>query len=97
MSRLCRSCLATFPGTADLPGSGDPGAIGRCPICASPRMIAHPELSALNIGHIDCDAFYAEIEKRDRPDLRDRPVIVGGGRRGVVTTACYMARIYGVH
>ncbi len=97
MSRLCRSCLATFSGAADLPGSGNAGATGRCPRCTSPRMIAHPELSALNIGHIDCDAFYAEIEKRDRPELRDVPVIVGGGRRGVVTTACYLARLYGVH
>jgi DNA polymerase-4 len=59
-------------------------------------MIAHPELFSLNIGHIDCDAFYASVEKRDRPDLRDKPLIVGGGKRGVVTTCCYIARLYGV-
>jgi DNA polymerase-4 len=59
-------------------------------------LLAHPELSELVIAHIDCDAFYASVEKRDRPELRDRPVIVGGGVRGVVTTACYIARINGV-
>jgi len=56
----------------------------------------HEELDTLGIAHMDCDAFYASVEKRDRPELRDRPVIVGGGRRGVVTTACYIARLYGV-
>ncbi len=45
---------------------------------------------------MDCDAFYASVEKRDNPDLRDKPVIIGGGRRGVVSTACYIARIKGV-
>ena len=59
-------------------------------------MLAHPELDTLAIAHIDCDAFYASVEKRDRPELRDRPVIVGGGRRGVVTTCCYIARTFGV-
>jgi DNA polymerase-4 len=58
--------------------------------------VSHPELFSLSIGHVDCDAFYAAIEKRDRPELRDRPVIVGGGHRGVVSTACYIARISGV-
>ncbi len=48
------------------------------------------------MAHLDCDAFYASVEKRDRPELRDVPVIVGGGVRGVVTTACYIARLYGV-
>jgi DNA polymerase-4 len=56
----------------------------------------HEELDTLGIAHMDCDAFYASVEKRDRPELRDRPVIVGGGRRGVVTTACYIARLNGV-
>jgi DNA polymerase-4 len=68
----------------------------RCPACRSPRIVAHAELATLAIAHMDCDAFYASVEKRDRPELRDRPVIVGGGKRGVVTTACYIARITGV-
>jgi DNA polymerase-4 len=71
-------------------------AVRRCPGCASPRIVAHPELAGLAIAHMDCDAFYASVEKRDRPELRDAPVIVGGGKRGVVTTCCYIARITGV-
>lgn len=59
-------------------------------------MVAHKELFSLSIAHVDCDAFYASVEKRDNPALRDRPVIIGGGRRGVVSTACYIARIRGV-
>ncbi len=59
-------------------------------------MVAHPELLDLTIAHMDCDAFYASVEKRDNPDLADKPVIIGGGRRGVVSTACYVARIRGV-
>ena len=82
---LCRDCLRR--------GDGKPR---RCPVCGSPRVIAHAELGSLAIAHLDCDAFYASVEKRDRPELRDSPVIVGGGKRGVVTTACYVARISGV-
>jgi DNA polymerase IV len=59
-------------------------------------MLEHPELFSLSIAHMDCDAFYASVEKRDNPDLRDKPVIIGGGKRGVVSTACYIARIKGV-
>ncbi len=68
----------------------------RCPVCHMPRLLRHSELHELTIAHLDCDAFYAAVEKRDNPELRDKPVIVGGGRRGVVSTACYIARIRGV-
>ncbi|MFQ5623982.1 MAG: DNA polymerase IV [Paracoccaceae bacterium] len=84
MDALCRDCCAVVPGP------------GRCPGCGSPRVLAHPELFALAIAHMDCDAFYASVEKRDDPALRDKPVIIGGGRRGVVSTACYIARTRGV-
>jgi DNA polymerase-4 len=83
---LCRDCLWRGPAPVSR----------RCPNCASPRLVAHAELDHLTIAHIDCDAFYASVEKRDRPELRDLPVIVGGGKRGVVTTCCYIARINGV-
>jgi DNA polymerase IV len=68
----------------------------RCPACRGPRLKRHPEIHDLCIAHIDCDAFYAAVEKRDNPDLKDKPVIIGGGTRGVVSTACYVARIKGV-
>ena len=84
MPALCRDCLHPFSG---------PGA---CPACRSPRVTRHAELWRLSIAHVDCDAFYASVEKRDNPALRDIPIIVGGGQRGVVTTACYLARIHGV-
>ncbi len=67
-----------------------------CLICGGHRTLSHPELSSLSIAHVDCDAFYASIEKRDNPDIAHKPVIIGGGVRGVVSAACYMARMYGV-
>ena len=85
MPALCRDCLTQF----------DTGR--RCPHCNSPRIIEHPELFSLSIAHMDCDAFYASVEKRDNPDLRDKPVIIGSRHpRSVVSTACYIARIKGV-
>ncbi len=69
----------------------------RCPKCKSPRVLLHDELFDLEIAHIDCDAFFAAVEKRDNPELKDKPVIIGGGKRGVVSTACYIARVHGVH
>ncbi|QDG77997.1 DNA polymerase IV [Labrenzia sp. PHM005] len=85
LKALCRDCGTRLPGQA-----------ARCPRCGSPRLLNHPELDQLSIAHIDCDAFYASVEKRDNPDLQDKPVIVGGGQRGVVSTCCYIARISGV-
>lgn len=84
MHALCRDCFCAR-------ASPD-----RCPSCGGGRIVGHPDLFALSIAHIDCDSFYASVEKRDRPELSARPVIVGGGTRGVVTAACYVARMYGV-
>ena len=77
-------------------GTRSSSGIGPCPACGGRRIAWRKELFALNIAHIDCDAFYASIEKRDDPSLADSPVIIGGGDRGVVSTACYIARTYGV-
>ncbi len=91
IATLCRDCAAlAAPPAAAL------AVPGRCPECGSPRLVAHDELAELSIAHLDCDAFYATVEKRDRPELAELPVIVGGGARGVVLACCYVARLYGV-
>ncbi len=89
LSAVCRSCLHQF----------EAPQVARdivCPNCGRNRIVAHPELAQLNIAHIDCDAFYASVEKRDNPELASKPVIIGGEHRGVVSTACYIARMNGV-
>jgi DNA polymerase-4 len=87
MTALCRDCAAL---------SEEPPPAGRCGECGSPRLLIHGELGQLSLAHIDCDAFYASVEKRDHPELLDRPVIVGGGTRGVVLACCYVARLSGI-
>ncbi len=83
---VCRDCLAEAPRPD----------VRRCTACGSPRLLAHAERDRLAIAHIDCDAFFAAVEKRDDPSLLDKPLIIGGAKRGVVATACYIARTYGV-
>jgi DNA polymerase IV len=82
---FCRDCLADLD-----------FATRRCGACGSPRLVRHHALPALTLAHIDCDAFYATVEKRDNPELADKPVIIGGGKRGVVAAACYISRTFGV-
>ena len=82
---FCRDCLADLDARAK-----------RCGECGSPRLVRHRALAALALAHVDCDAFYATVEKRDNPEVADKPVIIGGGKRGVVSAACYIARTYGV-
>jgi DNA polymerase IV len=82
---FCRDCLGDLDITAH-----------RCGACGSPRLVRHHALPSLTLAHIDCDAFYATVEKRDNPELADKPVIIGGGKRGVVSAACYIARTFGV-
>src|SRR5476649_2222569 len=82
---FCRDCLGDLDVTAK-----------RCGECGSPRLARHHALPSLTLAHIDCDAFYATVEKRDNPDIADKPVIIGGGKRGVVSAACYISRTFGI-
>ena len=82
---FCRDCLRDLE-----------FATRRCTECGSPRLVRHAGLPSLTLAHIDCDAFYATVEKRDNPELADKPVIIGGGKRGVVAAACYISRTFGV-
>jgi len=86
---LCRSCFHGFT-------EKHISKHIECPACGKPQILSHPELFKLSIAHMDCDAFYASIEKRDNPNLASKPVIIGGEKRGVVSTACYIARMSGV-
>lgn len=82
---VCRDC-----------GRLSGGRPERCVACGGGRFFSHAELAGLSVAHLDCDAFYASVEKRDNPEIAGRPVIVGGGRRGVVAACCYIARINGI-
>ena len=82
---VCRECFKTFNIKKEF-----------CDKCYSVNIISNYEIEDLNIAHIDCDAFYASIEKRDNPNYKNTPIIIGGGKRGVVATACYIARTKGV-
>ena len=85
MFGICRDCFVLLNKN-----------VTRCKECKSPRLIFNSDIEGLTIAHLDCDAFYASIEKRENPELKNLPVIVGGGPNGVVTTCCYIARISGV-
>lgn len=86
---VCRDCFTEQKAHSITVGQ-------KCDACGSRRIVSHARLNEFSIAHIDCDAFYAAVHKRDQPELRDQAVIVGGGVRGVVATCCYIARASGV-
>lgn len=94
MAAVCRDCYTECPNSGTETVSRTSTAT--CPSCEGHRIINHEELHALTIAHLDCDAFYASVEKRDHPEFANKPLIIGHGKRGVVTTACYLARMSGV-
>ena len=87
MPSICLTCLSEFTSNSD----------GTCPGCGGTTVVSHAELTTLSIAHLDCDSFYASVEKRDNPELAEKPVLVGGQKRGVVMAACYVARQFGIH